>query len=126
MNIIVMKFGGTSVSSIEKLKNIVNIVSNEVKKNKVVVVLSAMAGETNKLQKYLDAIDSEFPLENDLVLTSGEQVTIGLLSSILNKKNIKAMPLLGWLIPIKTDDNECPILSCSTPQKSPPDCLTKR
>ncbi len=44
MNIIVMKFGGTSVAGIEKLKNIVNIVSEEIKKNKVIVVLSAMVG----------------------------------------------------------------------------------
>ena len=54
MNIIVMKFGGTSVAGIEKLKNIVNIVSKEIKNNKVVVVLSAMAGETNRLQDYFN------------------------------------------------------------------------
>ena len=105
MSIIVMKFGGTSVANIDKIKNVAEIVKKELNEHNIIVVLSAMAGETNKLQKYLDAIDSEFPLENDLVLTSGEQVTIGLLSSILNKKNIKAIPLLGWQIPIITDDH---------------------
>ena len=83
MNIIVMKFGGTSVAGINKIKNIVRIVSKQSKKNKVVVVLSAMAGETNKLQGYLDEFSSEKSIESDLVLTSGEQVTIGLLSAAL-------------------------------------------
>ena len=105
MNIIVMKFGGTSVAGIEKLKNIVNIVSEEVKKNKVIVVLSAMAGETNKLQGYLDQFKSQNSIESDLVLTSGEQVTIGLLSLALKNDGIKSIPLLGWQIPIITDNN---------------------
>ena len=105
MNIIVMKFGGTSVAGVEKLKNIVNIVSQEIKKNKVVVVLSAMAGETNKLQGYLDQLGSKNSIESDLVLTSGEQVTIGLLSAALKSNSIKSIPLLGWQIPIITDDN---------------------
>ena len=105
MNIIVMKFGGTSVAGVEKLKNIVNIVSQEIKKNKVVVVLSAMAGETNKLQGYLDQFESKNSIESDLVLTSGEQITIGLLSAALKNINIKSIPLLGWQIPIVTDDN---------------------
>ena len=105
MNIIVMKFGGTSVAGIEKLKNIVNIVSEEVKKNKVIVVLSAMAGETNKLQGYLDQFKSQNSIESDLVLTSGEQVTIGLLSLALKNDGIKSIPLLGWQIPIITDNS---------------------
>ena len=105
MNIIVMKFGGTSVAGIEKLKNIVNIVSKEIKNNKVVVVLSAMAGETNRLQDYLDNFGSQNSIESDLVLTSGEQVTIGLLSLALKNSGIKSIPLLGWQIPIITDDN---------------------
>ena len=105
MNIIVMKFGGTSVSNIDKLKNIANIVSKETKNNKVVVVLSAMAGETNKLQSYLDEFRSQNSIESDLVLTSGEQVTVGLLSAALKNNDIKTIPLLGWQIPIITDDN---------------------
>ena len=105
MNTIVMKFGGTSVAGTEKLRNIADIVIKEVKNNKIIVVLSAMAGETNKLQSYLDDFASQYSLESDLVLTSGEQVTIGLLSAELKNKGIKSIPLLGWQIPIITDDS---------------------
>ena len=105
MNIVVMKFGGTSVGSIDKLRNVAKIVEKESKLNKIIVVLSAMAGETNKLQGYLEEIDSEPSVENDLVLTSGEQVTIGLLSALLKKRGIKSTPLLGWQIPIVTDES---------------------
>ncbi len=105
MNTIVMKFGGTSVAGTEKLRNIADIVIKEVKNNKIIVVLSAMAGETNKLQSYLDDFGSQYSLESDLVLTSGEQVTIGLLSAELKNKGIKSIPLLGWQIPIITDDS---------------------
>ena len=105
MNTIVMKFGGTSVAGTEKLRNIADIVLKEVKNNKIIVVLSAMAGETNKLQSYLDDFASQYSLESDLVLTSGEQVTIGLLSAELKNKGIKSIPLLGWQIPIITDDS---------------------
>ncbi len=100
-----MKFGGTSVGSIDKLRNVAKIVEKESKLNKIIVVLSAMAGETNKLQGYLEEIDSEPSVENDLVLTSGEQVTIGLLSSLLKKRGIKSTPLLGWQIPIVTNES---------------------
>ena len=105
MNTIVMKFGGTSVANIKKIQNIVSVVSNEIGKNKVIVVLSAMAGETNKLQTYLDEFNSQNSIESDLVLTSGEQVTVGLLSAALKNEKIKSIPLLGWQIPIITDDN---------------------
>ena len=105
MNTIVMKFGGTSVAGTEKIRNIADIVIKEVKNNKIIVVLSAMAGETNKLQSFLDDFASQYSLESDLVLTSGEQVTIGLLSAELKNKGIKSIPLLGWQIPIITDDN---------------------
>ena len=99
-----MKFGGTSVGSIEKINNVANIVESKVKNNKLIVVLSAMSGETNKLQNYLDSINSDEDIENDLVLTSGENITIGILSAILKKKKIKSIPLLGWQIPIITDN----------------------
>ena len=105
MNTIVMKFGGTSVADNEKLKNIADIVIREVKNYKIIVVLSAMAGETNKLQSYLDEFGSANSIESDLVLTSGEQVTIGLLSAALKNKGIQSIPLLGWQVPIITDEN---------------------
>ena len=106
MNVIVMKFGGTSVANIKKIQNVAGIVKQNLNKdNKLVVVLSAMAGVTNELQKYLDDINSDNDIENDLVLTSGENVTIGILSAILKQMNINSIPLLGWQIPIITDEN---------------------
>ncbi len=105
MNIIVMKFGGTSVAGTEKLKNIAEIIKNELTNNKIIVVLSAMAGETNKLQSYLDDFQCQNSIESDLVLTSGEQVTIGLLSAALKNIEVKSIPLLGWQVPLITDGN---------------------
>ena len=100
-----MKFGGTSVANVDKIRNVASIIEKEINGNKLVVVLSAMAGETNKMQQYIEEISSDSKLENDLILTSGENVTIGLLSAILKKKKIQSLPLLGWQVPIITDDN---------------------
>ena len=105
MSLIVMKFGGTSVANINKIRNVASIVEKETYGNKLVIVLSAMAGETNKMQQYIDEISSDSKLENDLILTSGENVTIALLSAILKKKKIRSIPLLGWQVPIITDEN---------------------
>ncbi len=105
MNIVVMKFGGTSVAGTEKINNIAKIVKSEFKNNRLIVVLSAMAGETNKLQSYLDEFKAQNSIESDLVLTSGEQVTIGLLSAALNNIGVRSLPLLGWQVPILTDEN---------------------
>ena len=105
MKLVVMKFGGTSVGSIDKINNVANIVEKELKDKKLIVVLSAMSGVTNKMQEYIDEIESNEIIENDLILTSGEAVSVGLLSAILKKRNIKSIPLLGWQIPIITDSN---------------------
>lgn len=111
MKIVVMKFGGTSVANVEKIKNVAITVKKQAENYKVVVVLSAMAGVTNQLQKYIDEVNLSAnkkilsSKETDLVMTSGEQVTIGLLSMILNQENTKSIPLLGWQIPIITDSN---------------------
>ena len=105
MKIVVMKFGGTSVDNIDKIRNVAKTISKHYKKNKIVVILSAMSGVTNKLQSYIDEIGYPPSKETDLIITSGEQVTIGLLSMILNKDGIKSLPLLGWQIPIITDEN---------------------
>ena len=105
MKLVVMKFGGTSVGSIDKINNVANIVENQLNDKKLIVVLSAMSGVTNKMQEYIDEIDSNEIIENDLILTSGEAVSVGLLSAILKKRNIKSIPLLGWQIPIITDSN---------------------
>ena len=100
-----MKFGGTSVGSIDKINNVANIVEKQLKNKKLIVVLSAMSGVTNKMQEYIDEIESNEIIENDLILTSGEAVSVGLLSAILKKRKIKSVPLLGWQIPIITDSN---------------------
>ncbi len=105
MKLIVMKFGGTSVGSIDKINNVANIVEKQLNDKKLIVVLSAMSGVTNQMQEYIDEIESNEIIENDLILTSGEAVSVGLLSAILKKKNIKSIPLLGWQIPIITDSN---------------------
>ena len=105
MSLIVMKFGGTSVADVSKINNVANIVEKELKKNKLIVVLSAMAGVTNQMQSYINEISSDQQIENDLILTSGENVTIGILSAILKKRGIKSIALLGWQVPIVTDDN---------------------
>ena len=86
MKLVVMKFGGTSVGSIDKINNVANIVEKELNNKKLIVVLSAMSGVTNKMQEYIDQIDSNEIIENDLILTSGEAVSVGLLSAILKKK----------------------------------------
>ena len=105
MKLVVMKFGGTSVGSIDKINNVANIVEKQLNDKKLIVVLSAMSGVTNKMQEYIDEIESNETIENDLILTSGEAVSVGLLSAILKKKKIKSVPLLGWQIPIITDSN---------------------
>ena len=100
-----MKFGGTSLADIGRIKNVASVISDNFKKYKLVVVLSAMAGVTDNLQKLIDEINYPSPQENDLVITSGEQVAVGLLSMLLNKMDIKSIPLLGWQVPIITDSS---------------------
>ena len=105
MKIVVMKFGGTSVSDVDRIKKVAKTVIKQQKTSKIVVVLSAMAGVTNDLQAYIDEIGFYPSKETDLIMTSGEQVTVGLLSMILNKQGIKSLPILGWQVPIITDEN---------------------
>jgi aspartate kinase len=104
MKILVMKFGGTSVAGIERIKKIASIIKQKTKNYKIIVVLSAMAEVTNDLQKYVDEIGGDSSSDSDLVITSGEQVSVGLLSLILKKMNIKSLSMLGWQVPIITDN----------------------
>ena len=103
MKILVMKFGGTSLEDIKRIKKVASIIKQKIKKYKIIVVLSAMAGTTDNLQKYIDEIGTNHSSDSDLVITSGEQVSIGLLSMILNKMKIKSLSMLGWQVPIITD-----------------------
>ena len=99
-----MKFGGTSVGSVERINHVAKIVKSEVDLgNQIVVVLSAMAGETDKLINLTKDLSKSFEdSEYDVVISSGEQVSAGALSGLLNSLGIKAQSRLGWQVPIVT------------------------
>ena len=101
----VLKFGGTSVGSIKRIQHVANIIKKEQSLgNRVIAVVSAMAGKTNELIKLSKEISEEFnKRELDVLLASGEQVTCALLSGALTKLNIKAKSWLNWQIPILTE-----------------------
>ncbi len=105
MNIIVQKFGGTSVGSIERIRNCANLVKREVDAgNQVVVAVSAMSGETNRLLGLADEIDpASSPRERDMLASTGEQVSIALLVMALHKIGIDAISLTGPQAGIVTD-----------------------
>ena len=104
MSIIVMKFGGTSVGDIERIKNIAQIIKKSLSNgNKIVAVVSAMSGVTNDLLKKANEISSNFSDEElDLLLSTGEQVTSALLSGALLDLKINSKSLMSWQIPIVT------------------------
>ncbi|MEA2112320.1 MAG: aspartate kinase [Campylobacterota bacterium] len=104
--LIVQKFGGTSVGDIERIQNVANRVSASVKAgNRVVVVVSAMSGETNKLVGYAEHFtDAPVKEEMDMLLSSGERVTASLLSIALNAMGHKATSMSGRRAGIITDD----------------------
>ena len=105
MALIVQKYGGTSVGSTEKIKMVADRVAKTVKDgNKVVVVLSAMSGETDRLIKLTDEVSGDrFSREYDLVIATGEQVSIGLLALALNELGVEAKSFLGHQATIITD-----------------------
>ncbi|NLN40372.1 MAG: aspartate kinase [Smithella sp.] len=105
MGLIVQKFGGTSVADVEKIKNVAQKVIREKKAgNDVVVVLSAMAGETNRLIDLANsAAETPDEREYDSLISTGEQVTIALLSIVLNSMGYPARSFLGFQVPIVTD-----------------------
>lgn len=117
MATIAMKFGGTSVADLDRIRHVATLVRREVERgNKVAVVVSAMAGETNKLVAWTNeaarppvegvggSVFQAVPdqREYDVVVASGEQVTSGLLAITLNAMGIRARSWLGWQIPINT------------------------
>ena len=101
----VLKFGGTSVGTIDRIQHVANIIKKELSLGKkLIVVVSAMAGKTNELIQLSDKISSKFDKrELDVLLSSGEQVTCALLAGALNELNIKAKSFLNWQIPILTE-----------------------
>ena len=104
MKIVVLKFGGTSVGTIEKIKNVANIISEfKKKKYKVIVVSSAMSGVTNELITKSKKIAGDFSeSEYDVLVSSGEQIACSLLAGRLIYKGYKSRSWLSWQLPIIT------------------------
>ena len=104
MKIVVLKFGGSSVGTIEKIKKIADIIHSYKKRNyKTIVVSSAMSGVTNDLVKKSKKISKNFPeAEYDVLVSSGEQVACSLIAGRLIHKGLKSRSWLAWQIPILT------------------------
>ena len=107
MKRLVLKFGGTSVGTIEKIKNVANIIKKRHNEgNEIIVIVSAMSNVTNDLKEQSSVISKNFDdKELDVLLSSGEQVSSALLSGAIIDSGLKARSWLGWQIPIFTDDN---------------------
>jgi len=100
----VLKFGGTSVGSIERIVHAAKIVKKEHSQgNEIIVVVSAMAGKTNELISQSNSISNKFDKrELDVLLSSGEQVTSALMAGALNELGVKSKSWMNWQIPILT------------------------
>ena len=99
-----MKFGGTSMAGTERIRRVANIVRKQAAKgDEVAVVVSAMAGETDRLVNFCREANALYdPAEYDVVVASGEQVTSGLLALTLQSLGCKARSWLGWQLPVHT------------------------
>ena len=106
MELVVLKFGGTSVADVLQIKKIALKVKGEVDQgNKVIVVVSAMSGVTNNLIDLVNETSKNFSLsEHDVVLSTGEQITSALLSIALEELSLKARSWMGWQVPIVSDN----------------------
>ena len=103
MKIKVLKFGGTSVGSVEAIKRSANIICDWSKKSKVIAVLSAMSGETDRLIKLTKSFSkSPNPVDFDNAISTGENLSCALMSIYLNNKKTKSKSLHSWQIPIMT------------------------
>jgi aspartate kinase len=103
---IVQKFGGTSVADTERIRNVAHKVKREVDAgHEVAVVVSAMAGTTNQLVKWTTELSKRPDLrEYDVVVSTGEQITTGLLAIALQEMGVPARSWMSWQLPIRTDD----------------------
>ena len=101
----ILKFGGTSVGTIERIQHVAKIIQKERSNgSKVIAVVSAMSGKTNELINLSKKISNEFnKRELDVLISSGEQVTCALLSGALLELNVQAKSWLNWQIPIVTE-----------------------
>ena len=107
MALIVHKYGGTSMGSVERIKNVAKRVAKWHKAgHKMVVVPSAMSGETNRLLGLAKEISPQpSPRELDMIASTGEQVSVGLLSIALQEAGVDAISYTGWQVPVKTDSS---------------------
>ena len=105
MALYVQKFGGSSVANIERIRQVADKVQRfHADGHQIVVVLSAMSGETNRLLGLAREISSSpSPREQDLLVSTGEQVTIALLAMALEQRGVPAVSMTGWQVPIRTD-----------------------
>ena len=101
----VLKFGGTSVGTVERIQHVANIIRKEYDAgNQIIAVVSAMSGKTNELIKLSKEIAKDFnKRELDVLLSTGEQITCALLAGALLEKKLKAKSWLNWQIPILTE-----------------------
>ena len=104
MKIIVLKFGGTSVGTVDRIKNVANIITTYIKKKyKVIVVSSAMSGVTNDLIRKSEKISNDFDVQElDVLLSTGEQIACSLLAGRLRHLGYNSRSWLAWQIPIIT------------------------
>ena len=107
MKIVVLKFGGTSVGTVNRIKKVANIIASCARKGfKVIVISSAMSGVTNDLIKKSKEISNNFIRdEYDVLVSSGEQMSCSLIAGSLNHLGYKSRSWMGWQIPIITDSN---------------------
>ena len=105
MKTVVLKFGGTSVGSIDRIKNVAKIISSyKKKKMSVIVVSSAMSGTTNELIKKTKELSNSFDgAEYDVLLATGEQATCALIAGRLKHLGFKARSWMSWQLPIITE-----------------------
>ena len=106
MTVIVEKYGGTSVGSVERINHVADkLVKKHQAGERLVVVVSAMSGETNRLISLANEItDSPSAREMDVLVSTGEQVTIALLSMALHKRGVDARSYTGGQVSIRTDN----------------------
>lgn len=109
MSRLVMKFGGTSLADVERIRRVATLVGAEAARGPVAVVVSAMAGRTNEMVAWVDSAGPPAPGlppnddEYDAVVSSGEQITAGLLALVLRNQGVRARSFQGWQAPIRTD-----------------------
>lgn len=103
-----MKFGGTSVANLSRIRKIVKRIEEKITSNniRIILVVSAMGGVTNKLVKEYKKLNVDLAnAEYDVILSTGEQYSAAIISSMLNERKILSRSILGWQVPILTDSN---------------------